>query len=138
STVHTYSSLWRYCLERTVLKGASTNKAEKTTSWIRVHGVSERFEARPLLASRPAELRDSADIVVLTLLRGMVPVGYEVARALVVQLPRSKRRIRCFTARLAAPFDAAIHVDQTRALEPPRSLATEAGRRGAGNLSVAA
>ena len=78
----------------------------------------DRFEAGPLLASRLADLRDPADIVVLTLLRGAVPVGYEAARSLVVYLPKSKGRTRYFTARLPAQFDAAIDVDQTRALQP--------------------
>jgi len=76
----------------------------------------DRFEAGPLLASRLVDLRDSADIVVLTL-RGAVPVRlrHGVARVLVVYFPRSKRRTRYLTARLAAQFDAVIHVDQTHA-----------------------
>ena len=78
----------------------------------------DRFEAGPLLASRLADLRDPADIVALTLVRGAVPVGYEAARSLVVHLPRSERRTRYFTARLAAQFDAVIDVDQTHALQP--------------------
>lgn len=78
----------------------------------------DRFEAGPLLASRLADLRDPADIVVLTLLRGAVPVGYDAARSLVVYLPRSKGRTRYFTARLAAQFDAVIDVDQTHVLQP--------------------
>ena len=79
----------------------------------------DRFEAGPLLASRLVDLRDSADIVVLTL-RGAVPVrlSHGVARVLVVYFPRSKRRTRYLTARLAAQFDAVIHVDQTHAFQP--------------------
>ena len=77
----------------------------------------DRFEAGPLLASRLADLRDSADIVV-TFLRGAVPARQGVARVLVVYFPRSKRRTRYFTARLAAQSDAVIHVDQTHALQP--------------------
>ena len=77
----------------------------------------DRFEAGPLLASRLADLRDSADIVVLTL-RGAVPVRHGVARVLVVYFPRSKPRTRYVTARLAAQFDAVIAVDQTHALQP--------------------
>ena len=79
--------------------------------------LQDRFEAGPLLASRLAELRDSAEIVALTL-RGAVPVRYGVARVLVVYFPRSKRRSRYLTARLAAQSDAVIHVDQTHALQP--------------------
>lgn len=122
-----------------MLKGASTNKAEKTTCWIRVHGVSERFEAGLLPGLRLANLGDSSDIVVLTLLGGAVPVGYEVARALVVHLPISKLGIRYFTARLAAPFDAVIHVDQTHALQPleiTRNGSGEARRRNPVRRSV--
>ena len=74
----------------------------------------DRFEAGPLLASRLADLRDSADIFVLTL-RGVVPVRPGVAGVLLVYFPRSKRHTRYFTARLDAQFDAVIHVDQTHA-----------------------
>ena len=77
----------------------------------------DRFEAGPLLASRLADLRDSADIVVPTL-RGAVPVRHGVARVLVVYFPTSKRRTRYLTARLAAQSDAVIHLDQTHALQP--------------------
>ena len=77
----------------------------------------DRFEAGPLLASRLADLRDSADIVVLTL-RGAVPVRHGAARVLVVYFPRSKRHTRYFTARLAAQSDAVIHLDQIHALQP--------------------
>ena len=98
----------------------------------------DRFEAGPFLASRLADLRDSADIVVLTLLLGAVPVACEVARAVVVHLPRSKRRTQYFTPRLAAQLDAAIHVDQTPVLQPLEIASRrERGRRAAGNLSVA-
>ena len=79
--------------------------------------VQDRFEAGPWLASRLADLRDSADIVVLTP-RGAVPVRRGVARVLVVYFSRSKRYTRYFTARLDAQFDAVIHVDQTHALQP--------------------
>jgi putative phosphoribosyl transferase len=47
---------------------------------------SNRAEAGELLAARFSALADRADVIVLALPRGGVPVGYEVARALGVAL----------------------------------------------------
>jgi len=47
---------------------------------------SNRAEAGALLAARFSALADRADVIVLALPRGGVPVGYEVARALGVAL----------------------------------------------------
>jgi putative phosphoribosyl transferase len=42
----------------------------------------DRFEAGRFLASKQSQLGNRADVVVLALPRGGVPVGFEVARAL--------------------------------------------------------
>jgi hypothetical protein len=96
----------------------------------------DRFEAGPLLASRLADFRDPADIVVLTLLRGAVPGGYEGARSLVVYLPRGQRRTTYFTVGPPAQY-AVIDADQTHALRPLEiTPAMGAGQRGAGDPSL--
>lgn len=87
----------------------------------------DRAEAGRRLAERLGAYAGRDDVIVLALPRGGVPVAYEVAQALgapleraigVIYKPETERLSHYFEARLARQFDAVIHIDQTRAVEP--------------------
>ncbi|HZY20591.1 MAG TPA: erythromycin esterase family protein [Ramlibacter sp.] len=67
------------------------------------HGVGERFL---LLPAADARLRETLDEPLLERAIG------------VIYLPETERRSHYFEARIGAQFDAVIHIDRTRAVEP--------------------
>lgn len=81
----------------------------------------DRFEGGPLLASCLADLPDPAAIVELILLRGAVPVGYELALSLLSAFREANAVPDTFRVRLAALFGVLIHVDQRHVLQPPET-----------------
>jgi predicted phosphoribosyltransferase len=97
----------------------------------------DRRDAGQALARLLQHHRARPDVVVLALPRGGVPVAYEIATALgapldvfrvrtarleraigVIYRPETERQSHYFHARVADQFDAVIHIDETRAVEP--------------------
>ena len=98
-------------------------------------GGAERKRVRPALLGSWERLFHETNLRELVLLTG---ANREVRRALseerleraigVIYLPETERVSHYFEARLAQQFDAMIHVDETRAVEPlERTSQWEAG-----------
>jgi erythromycin esterase-like protein len=110
--------------EEAVLVGFSTHHGTVTAAsdWGK---PAERKRVRPALDGSWEDVMHAADLPrFLLLLRGMagrLPELRErrLERAIgVIYMPRTERRSHYFDAALAAQFDALIHVDETRAVEP--------------------
>ena len=88
-----------------------------------IHGFKNREDAGRQLASRLRHFAEDDDCILLALPRGGVPVASEIGRILnrpigLVYLPQSERRSHYFDACMPRQFDAVIHFDHTRAVEP--------------------
>jgi erythromycin esterase-like protein len=88
-------------------------------------GEPERKTVRPALSGSWEELLHERGVDVVL----EPPEGERLERAIgVVYVPQTERLSHYFHARLADQFDAVIHVDETRALEPlERTQEWEAG-----------
>jgi erythromycin esterase-like protein len=78
----------------------------------------ERKRVRPPLAGSWEELlhEEGGDFV---LVRPDLPEGRRLERAIgVIYVPQTERQSHYFEAKLSAQFDAVVHLDETRALEP--------------------
>jgi erythromycin esterase-like protein len=106
------------------LLGFTTHRGTVTaaSAW---GGEPERKNVRPALPGSWEELlHERGDDVLVEL-----PEGVRLERAIgVIYLPQTERLSHYFRARLREQFDAVIHVDETRALEPlERTQGWEAG-----------
>ncbi|MBX3185558.1 MAG: erythromycin esterase family protein [Labilithrix sp.] len=101
------------------------------TDW---DGPAERFALRPALPDSYEELLHAAEIPRFALLPDRARrlpgalMNERLERAVgVVYRPRTERASHCFRARLAHQFDAVLHFDRTRAVEPLERFAPERG-----------
>jgi erythromycin esterase-like protein/predicted phosphoribosyltransferase len=88
-------------------------------------GAAERKRVRPALRDSSERLLHDADEKAFWIAFGKVPEAAELLRSPrleraigVIYRPRTERQSHYFHARLSDQFDAVIHIDETRAVEP--------------------
>jgi erythromycin esterase-like protein len=98
-------------------------------------GAAERKRVRPALRDSTERLLHDTDDKAFWIAFGQAPEATELLRSPrleraigVIYRPRTERQSHYFHARLADQFDAVIHIDETRAVEPlERSARWEEG-----------